>query len=83
MKKYRVVDVGQVTPDEWSRINPVAKGLMQEIVSLWSEVVEMEVIPMFHVCFEVRWDGRVSHIHLSYPAPSLAAGLAQIQEKAA
>lgn len=35
--------------------------------------------PMFHVRFEVIWDGRTSRIDLCYPAPSLAAGLAQLQ----
>ena len=74
---------------------------MNEIVALWSEVVDMDIIepevetsnvyvmatwiasddPMFHVRFEVSWDDRVSHITLSYPAPSLAAGLAQLQTK--
>jgi flagellar motor switch protein FliM len=38
--------------------------------------------PMFHVRFEVTWDDRVSSINLCYPAPSLAAGLAQLQTRA-
>ncbi|MBT3344998.1 MAG: sigma-70 family RNA polymerase sigma factor [Gemmatimonadetes bacterium] len=99
----RQVDVGQVGRDEFERISPVAGRLMREIVSLWSEVIDMEIIepevetsncyvmdgwipahdPMFHVRFEVTWDGRTSHIDLAYPAPSLAAGLAQLQSEPA
>lgn len=102
-EEIRVVDVGQIARDEFPRINPVAQSLMQQIVSMWSEVIEMEVIepeietngcyvmdswiaaddPVFHVRLEVAWDGRTSHIDLCYPAPSLAAGLAQLQSKAA
>jgi len=101
--EIRVVDMEQVSRDEFERINPVARRLVQEIVSLWGEVVEMEVIepevetnncyimdswigahyPMFHVRFEIIWDDRVSHIDLCYPAPSLAEGLAQMQDRAA
>lgn len=39
--------------------------------------------PMLHVQFEVAWDQRTSRIDLVYPAPSLAAGLALLQGKAA
>ncbi|MBT4608696.1 MAG: sigma-70 family RNA polymerase sigma factor [Gemmatimonadetes bacterium] len=99
----RVADVGQIAQHEFEHISRVAGRIMREIVALWSEVVEMEVIkpevetnncyvmdgwipahdPMFHVRFEVLWDNRVSHIDLAYPAPSLAAGLAQIRSAAA
>ena len=99
--EIRVKDVGQLAQDEFPIINPVAKRLMGELVSLWSHVIEMEVIepqletngcyvmdtwigahdPVFHVRFEVTWDGRTSHIDLAYPAPSLAAGLAQMQSE--
>ncbi len=92
-----LADVGQVGRGEFEKIDPVAKGLMEGIVALWSEVVEMEVIepqvetnncyvmdgwinahdPYFHIRFEITWDGRMSHIDLAYPAPSLAAGLYQ------
>lgn len=99
--EIRVVDVGQIGRDEFNVISPVAGRLMREIVALWREVVDMDIIepevetsnvyvmdtwiasddPMFHVRFEVTWDDRVSHINLCYPAPSLAAGLAQLQAK--
>ena len=99
----RLVDVGQIGRDEFEHVSRVADRLMREIVSLWSEVIDMEIIepevetnncyvmdgwipahnPMFHVRFEVAWDGRTSHIDLAYPAPSLAASLAQIRNTAA
>ena len=99
--EIRVVDVGQIGRDEFNVISPVAGRLMREIVALWSEVVDMDIVepeietsnfyvmdtwiasddPMFHIRFEVTWDDRVSHINLCYPAPSLAAGLAQLQAK--
>jgi flagellar motor switch protein FliM len=97
--EIRVKDVGQIAPDEFGVINPIARDLMNGIVALWSEVVDMEIIepevetsnvyvmgswiasddPMFHVRFEVAWDDRISHINLCYPAPSMAAGVAQLQ----
>ena len=93
----RLVDVGQIGRDEFEHVSRVAGRLMREIVSLWNEVIEPEVEtnncyvmdgwipahdPMFHVRFEVAWDGRTSHIDLAYPAPSLASSLAQIRNTA-
>ena len=42
--EIRVVDVGQIGRDEFNVISPVAGRLMREIVALWSEVVDMDII---------------------------------------
>ncbi|MEE3334795.1 MAG: hypothetical protein VX255_00260 [Candidatus Latescibacterota bacterium] len=40
----RLVDVGQIGRDEFEHLSRVAGHLIREIVSLWSEVIGMEII---------------------------------------